>query len=420
MKNYFYFFAIPLAVMSSTYAESRNSAPAVIEYVQPVYVNPSIAKKQEQNSSSAKSQQNTNSNIQSGQVKPYRESGTTVKTRQSTSVNDVRKTSEAGVIKPYIPDESERAYEVKSPVAATSTNSNDKSQSNAKTAPLTYQVKSGDTLYSIAFRYGRDYHDVARMNNIDVPYNIAVGQTIYLSERKNVPPVQSQYSNLYVVKPGDTALSVAKKHGLTLSQLAHANQLNAPYNIEVGQKLNLDTTKIINSEKTNPKLVPVAGNINSTSVASASVPKNNTVDEEMRSEPVSVPKVRYVKGKQKRIDGVTWMWPCKGTVVKNFSSANKGIDLAGNRGQDVNAAASGTVVYSGNALRGYGNLVIINHDDNFLSAYAHNDMLLVREGQKVKIGQVIAKMGSTDTSRVQLHFEIRHKGNSVNPRNYLP
>ena len=127
-----------------------------------------------------------------------------------------------------------------------------------------------------------------------------------------------------------------------------------------------------------------------------------------------------VSGKTKTVSGVTWMWPAKGRVIHNFSNENKGIDIAGSRGQNVMAASAGQVVYSGNALRGYGNLIIINHNNQYLSAYAHNDMLLVKEGQKVKRGQVIAKMGSTDASQVMLHFEIRYKGNSVNPRKYLP
>lgn len=118
-----------------------------------------------------------------------------------------------------------------------------------------------------------------------------------------------------------------------------------------------------------------------------------------------------------------WFWPTRGRVIRNFSAGdqgNRGIDIAGQRGQPVTATAAGTVVYSGNALRGYGNLVIIKHNDDYLSAYAHNDQLLVHEGQAVKAGQKIATMGSSGTSSVRLHFEIRYQGKSVNPRHYLP
>jgi len=110
-------------------------------------------------------------------------------------------------------------------------------------------------------------------------------------------------------------------------------------------------------------------------------------------------------------------------LIKSFSAGdqgNKGIDIAGQRGQSILSTARGTVVYSGNALRGYGNLVIIKHNDNYLSAYAHNDRLLVHEGQSVKAGQKIATMGSSGTSSVRLHFEIRYQGKSVNPKRYLP
>ncbi|WP_175546611.1 peptidoglycan DD-metalloendopeptidase family protein, partial [Vibrio vulnificus] len=118
-----------------------------------------------------------------------------------------------------------------------------------------------------------------------------------------------------------------------------------------------------------------------------------------------------------------WQWPTKGRVIKNFSAGeqgNKGIDIAGQRGQPIVSTAGGTVVYSGNALRGYGNLIIVKHNDNYLSAYAHNDRLLVSEGQSVKAGQQIATMGSSGAKTVMLHFEIRYQGKSVNPKRYLP
>lgn len=119
----------------------------------------------------------------------------------------------------------------------------------------------------------------------------------------------------------------------------------------------------------------------------------------------------------------SWRWPTDGKVIDSFSASeggNKGIDIAGSRGQPITATASGRVVYAGNALRGYGNLIIIKHNDDYLSAYAHNDTMLVREQQDVTAGQKIATMGSTGTSSVRLHFEIRYKGKSVNPLRFLP
>ena len=123
------------------------------------------------------------------------------------------------------------------------------------------------------------------------------------------------------------------------------------------------------------------------------------------------------------VANVRWHWPHSGTVIANFSSSgkvNKGIDIAGNPGDAVKAAADGAVVYAGRGLIGYGDMIIIKHDETFLSAYAHNSRLLVKEGDQVKVGQVIAEMGSSGTDRVKLHFEIRHKGQPVDPLTYLP
>ena len=118
-----------------------------------------------------------------------------------------------------------------------------------------------------------------------------------------------------------------------------------------------------------------------------------------------------------------WRWPAKGKVIHKFSTAkqgNKGIDIAGRRGDSVKATADGKVVYAGDALQGYGQLVIVKHNEDYLSAYAHNDRILVKEQQVVKAGQVIARMGDTDAERVMLHFEVRFRGKSVNPMKYLP
>ena len=119
----------------------------------------------------------------------------------------------------------------------------------------------------------------------------------------------------------------------------------------------------------------------------------------------------------------TWNWPTQGKVIRTYSSklgGNKGIDISGKIGQPVLAASAGKVVYSGNGLASYGNLIIVKHSDQFLSAYAHNKKLFVREGGEVKRGQKIAELGNTGTSEAKLHFEIRYKGKPVNPLDYLP
>lgn len=119
----------------------------------------------------------------------------------------------------------------------------------------------------------------------------------------------------------------------------------------------------------------------------------------------------------------TWRWPTKGKVIETSGASeggNRGVGIVGSKGQAIIATADGRVVYAGNALRGYGNLIIIKHDDDYLSAYVHNDTMLAREQQKIKAGQKIATMGSTGASSTRLHFEIRYKGKSVNPPRYLP
>jgi lipoprotein NlpD len=121
-------------------------------------------------------------------------------------------------------------------------------------------------------------------------------------------------------------------------------------------------------------------------------------------------------------EGTKWIWPVKGTILKRFSDTvkNKGLAISGNAGDPVKAARTGVVVYSGTGLRGYGKLIIIKHDENLLSAYAHNQELLVKEEERVTVGQVIAKMGSSGTDSVKLHFEIRYQGKPVDPLQYLP
>ena len=364
---------------------------AQVEYAQPVHVSKSVRRSR---TYAAFSKQKT----MSGVIKPYASSN--------------KKTTSPGLVKPFVENSNNsNTYVARSVDSSADENS--------------YVVKPGDTLYSVAFSHGRDYRDIARLNNIDEPYNITVGQRIYFTNEKTVVASNVTQSSsaktttvkepvradTYVVKAGDTAVSVAKANGLTFSQLIKANNLQKPYHLYKGQVLSLDVNNALPKEtKVTPSVVPVAGS-NTTQVATASTKTPAVISQEP---------TKIVSGRAKNVSGIAWMWPVRGSVIRNFSSANKGLDIAGSRGQSVSAAADGQVVYSGNALRGYGNLVIINHNNEFLSAYAHNDMLLVKEGQRVKRGQVIAKMGSTDASRVMLHFEIRYRGNSVNPRKYLP
>ena len=396
-------------------SDKNNSGnQAIVEYSKPVHVSRSV-KSQRVYAASA------NEKTRAGVIKPY-----------STNTSSVK----SGVVKPYSNSSNNVDYQ-----------NNQAIQVIPSALPFgnIYQVKPGDTLYSIAFRYGRDYRDLASDNGIAAPYNITVGQNIRLtpatatvlpasqtsvtdnsqaqssvkstvttniSNKADVAPTKDKITgDFYTVKSGDSLMSISRKSGVSYSNLIRINHLQKPYGIYTGQRIYLKSNSSSESlaDRIPQKVVPVAGGNTQTTANSTAVPAS-----------VATAPTKVVSGKSRAVLGVSWMWPARGTVIRNFSSTNKGIDIAGSRGQNVNAAASGQVVYSGNALRGYGNLIIINHDNEYLSAYAHNDMLLVKEGQRVKKGQVIAKMGSTDASRVMLHFEIRYRGNSVNPRKYLP
>ncbi|WP_047710043.1 murein hydrolase activator NlpD [Pectobacterium atrosepticum] len=253
-----------------------------------------------------------------------------------------------------------------------------------------YTVKRGDTLFYIAWITGNDYRDLAQRNNIPEPYSLNVGQSLNLGSGS-----------------GNNASGGGMMSGGGMLATTDATRGGVPTPPSSAQ---IQTTSV-DSQSTNAysgnqgkqnvgKMLPTAGATTTAPVsAPAAVASSNTAA-------VS-----------------SWRWPTDGKVIDSFSDSeggNKGIDIAGSRGQPITATANGRVVYAGNALRGYGNLIIIKHNDDYLSAYAHNDTMLVREQQDVTAGQKIATMGSTGTSSVRLHFEIRYKGKSVNPLRFLP
>jgi lipoprotein NlpD len=222
----------------------------------------------------------------------------------------------------------------------------------------TYQVKAGDTLYSIAWYSGNDYRDLAIINKISSPYQIQPGQLLTLVELpKSIRP---------------------------------------KVNKSTGQ-----TSKIIINQSVDPSKKQAYGeseqNINKGPIGSTTGQFPDRVK--------------------------SWHWPSIETISRGFSAkeqGNKGLDFSGKLGQPILAAADGKVVYTGDALRGFGKLVIIKHSDAYLTAYAHNDNMLVKEQQWVTAGQKIATMGRSGTDMVKLHFEVRYKGKSVDPLRYLP
>ncbi|NOH92038.1 murein hydrolase activator NlpD [Vibrio sp. AIC-3] len=251
-----------------------------------------------------------------------------------------------------------------------------------------YEVKKGDTLYFIAYVTNKDVQDLISYNKLAAPYTIHPGQKLKLWRPSYNAPA---YGKTTVAAAAVAApASTASKPKATSQQSKNSKPAPAQTTAKVAKK---DPPKKVEQSKSKEYV----GSKGKQNVTPSTKPTSDKVSK--------------------------WLWPTKGRVIKNFSvgeQGNKGIDIAGQRGQPIVSTAGGTVVYSGNALRGYGNLVIVKHNDNYLSAYAHNDRLLVSEGQSVKPGQKIATMGSSGASSVRLHFEIRYQGKSVNPKRYLP
>lgn len=232
-----------------------------------------------------------------------------------------------------------------------------------------------------------------------------------VSSRDRREKAQAPASGNYVVKRGDTLYSIAWKYGLDYRKLAAANNIDSRYRIYVGQRLTLSVTESRTVVKAEPVSMPEPEMTKESSPITSSPEKVNT------KEPAVVAKITTPTGP------ITWRWPASGKVISGFSSkgeVNKGIDLKGKRGDPVFAAASGRVVYAGSGLLGYGNLIIINHNQEYLSAYAHNSRLLVTESDNVNVGDKIAEIGNSGAEKTMLHFEIRKDGKPVNPLKYLP
>ena len=263
----------------------------------------------------------------------------------------------------------------------------------------TYKVNKGDTMFLIAYLTGMDVKDLASMNNMKEPYSLSVGQTLKISNCST----KTITTTVPVKTTASAAPAAPAEPEVTYTPGANGTQIGSDGTVIGPIKSGVATGGASTPAFTN--------NTPSTPVTTT------TQVETTNNTPVNANVVAPVAS------NVAWQWPTQGNVIQGFSNSdggNKGIDISGSRGQAVKAAASGRVVYAGNALRGYGNLIIIKHNDDFLSAYAHNDKILVSDQQEVKAGQEIAKMGSTGTNAVKLHFEIRYKGKSVDPVRYLP
>ncbi len=231
----------------------------------------------------------------------------------------------------------------------------------------------------------------------------------------------------YIVRSGETLYSIAWRANSDVRKIAQLNGIKAPYRIYSGQKLFLVSKNKRKSSKASSSKHSSKKQTKSSNLTSDKVTKKTVASSKKQAYGENVNRKKIVQNEQEKESFSQkirrWQWPVKGNVIAKFSSkaqGNKGIDIAGRRGTNIRSAASGKVVYAGSALRGYGKLVIIKHNDDYLSAYAHNDKILVKEQQKIKSGDVIAKMGNTDAQRVMLHFEVRFRGKSVDPLKYLP
>lgn len=213
----------------------------------------------------------------------------------------------------------------------------------------------------------------------------------------------------HVVSRGETLYAIAWRYGLEFRKLAAANNIQSPYTIYPGQSILLQ------------EAVPRSTNRSGHSSSSHRNDRAKLAGQSRQASSAGVKQGSKAAPKPTRLGA--WQWPAKGAVAQRFSRlgpAHKGIDIRGQLGQPVVAANGGQVVYAGSGLVGYGNLIIIKHDDRYLSAYAHNRRLLAKEGQQVKAGQQIAEIGDTGTNSVKLHFEIRRNGEPVDPLELLP
>ena len=224
----------------------------------------------------------------------------------------------------------------------------------AQATPTAYQVKPGDTMFAIAWRFGWDYKQLAKVNGIDSPYTIYVGQMVYFNAANSNNAITKPVSKGAIKKP------------------------------------------VVSTKKPTSKVISLSSPVTAKAVS---------------------------KKPYKGASSVKWSWPLRGKLLQKFSnkdSASNGIDLSSSLGKSVKAAASGIIVYAGSGIQGYGKLVVVKHNDSFLSAYAYNSRILVAEGATVKVGQTIAEVGKGPQLDPRLHFEIRKNGKPVNPLAYLP
>jgi lipoprotein NlpD len=299
-------------------------------------------------------------------------------------------------------------YSVRAPIG-------DRTQSPLRT-PDTHQVRRGDTLYSIAFLYGVSIEELADWNELHPPYTIYRGQELRLRPAAAQPPapvVQAAMPRASQPKPRTGTPSRPQSPSATAPVMRPAAPAGGTAAL-VGSVPKIAAPSVPKSAPAARATPPRAAGQSRPAAPPAAAPAASTGT---ARQAVAVP-ARAESNQQ-----VFWSWPAEGRVIRGYDpdrAVKKGIDIGGSGGDAVRAAAAGKVVYAGSGLSGYGRLIIIKHNNDFLSAYAHNRKLIAREGQWVNKGEVIAQMGSSGTDRTQLHFEIRKHGRPVDPLRYLP
>ncbi len=286
----------------------------------------------------------------------------------------------------------------------------------------TADVAPGDTVYSLARRYGVTMRDIIDVNRLEAPFLLQIGQTLKLP-----PP------NIYVVSPGDTVYAISQRFDVDMHALVSMNDLPPPYQLTAGRRLKMPVRaqEAESAPVAKTTVVAVRSGVKSVPLPLPKpVPKPVSRPEVTKSgAPPGVAAVRVaartVPPPPPSREGTRFLWPVRGRVISNFGPRegglhNDGINIAAPKGSPILAAESGVVAYAGQELKGFGNLLLIKHSGGWTTAYAHADRLLVKRGDLVKRGQTIATIGeSGGVTRPQLHFEIRRGARAVNPKTEL-
>lgn len=276
----------------------------------------------------------------------------------------------------------------------------------------THTIAKGDTLYNVSKRYDVPLRDIIETNNLKPPYNLALGQNITIPNNR-----------YHIVSKGDTLYNISKRYDVDVTSLRKTNNIRPPYTLSIGDKLVLPGS--ISSDAPTYQPVSYGSNTKKKSFFSRFQAKKQPTTTYAKKQPEKTAAKRTTQTTVIKKRTTKFAWPVKGPVISNFGTLGKGrkndgINIKAAAGTPVNAADKGSVVYAGNELKGFGNLILIKHPDGYITAYAHNDKIFVRKGQSVRKGEKISSVGKTGGVNIpQLHFEVHANKKPVNPMSYL-